>query len=133
MSRDVRQAIAGCASLTSAFGPLRHHLLIGRLQPFAYAWAGSTLRFQAEMDLAQLVHQLGHMVGPPSLSSGFHVGGRTEWPDLVKSVEALYDGRIEKLLERLKQKTGHDWALQEGPPPEDLEDSAAPVQSNRRP
>ena len=57
--RDVRQAIAGCASLTPAFGPLRHHLLIGRLQPFAYAWAGSTLRFQAEMDLAQLVHQLG--------------------------------------------------------------------------
>jgi hypothetical protein len=54
LSRDVRQAIAGCASLTSAFGPLRHHLLIGRLQPFAYAWAGSTLRFQAEMDLAQL-------------------------------------------------------------------------------
>jgi hypothetical protein len=59
LSRDVRQAIAGCASLTSAFGLLRHHLLIGRLQPFVYAWAGSTLRFQAEMDLAQLVHQLG--------------------------------------------------------------------------
>jgi hypothetical protein len=36
-----------------------HHLLIGRLQPFACAWAGSTLRLQAEMDLAQLVHQLG--------------------------------------------------------------------------
>jgi hypothetical protein len=67
------------------------------------------------------------------ISFGFHVGGRTEWPDLVKSVEALYNGRIEKLLERLKQKTGHDWALQEGPPPEDLEDSTAPVQSNRRP
>ena len=27
---------------------------MGRLQPFAYAWTGSTLRFQAEMDLAQL-------------------------------------------------------------------------------
>jgi hypothetical protein len=34
LSRDVRQAIAGCASLTSAFGLPRHHLLIGRLQPF---------------------------------------------------------------------------------------------------
>jgi hypothetical protein len=33
--------------------------LIGRLQPLAYASAGSTLRSQAEMDLAQLVHQLG--------------------------------------------------------------------------
>ena len=31
MSRDVRQAIAGYA-LRSAFGPLRHHLLIGRPQ-----------------------------------------------------------------------------------------------------
>jgi hypothetical protein len=56
LSRDVCQALAACASLTRAFGLLRHHLLIGRLQPFAYAWAGSTLRFQAEMDLAQLVH-----------------------------------------------------------------------------
>jgi hypothetical protein len=63
--REVRQAIAGCTSLTSAFGPLRHHLLIGRLQPFACASAGSTLRFQAEMEFAQLVHQLG----APSLSS----------------------------------------------------------------
>jgi hypothetical protein len=59
LSRDVRQATAGCASLTSAFGLLRHHLLMGRLQPVAHTWAGSTLRFQAEMDFAQLVHQLG--------------------------------------------------------------------------
>jgi hypothetical protein len=42
LSRDVRQAIAGCASLTSAFGLLRHHLLIGRLQPF-YAMISADL------------------------------------------------------------------------------------------
>jgi hypothetical protein len=59
LCRAVRQAIAGCAALTSAFGPLRHNLLLGRLQPFACAWAGPTLRFQAEMDLAQLVCQFG--------------------------------------------------------------------------
>jgi hypothetical protein len=41
---------------------------LGRLQPFAYAWVGSTLRFQAEIDLAQLAIS-AHMVGPPSLSS----------------------------------------------------------------
>lgn len=64
------------------------------------------------------------------ISFGFYVGGRTEWPDLVKSVEALYNERIEKLLARLKQKTGHDWALQQGPPPEDLEDPAVSVQTN---
>jgi hypothetical protein len=51
LCRDVRQAIAGCTALTSAFGPLRHHLRVGRLQPFAYAWTSSTLQFQAEMDL----------------------------------------------------------------------------------
>ena len=66
------------------------------------------------------------------ISFGFYVGGRTEWPDLVKSVEVLYNERIEKLLERLKQKTGHDWALQEGPPPENVEDAAVSVQTNRR-
>jgi len=52
------------------------------------------------------------------LSLGYHIGGAKEWPDLVKSVEALYSERIDKLLARLKQKTGHDWALQSGPAPE---------------
>ena len=66
------------------------------------------------------------------ISFGFYVGGRTEWPDLVKSVEALYNESIEKLLKRLKQKTGHDWGLQEGPPPADPEDAAVSVQTNRR-
>jgi hypothetical protein len=52
------------------------------------------------------------------ISLGFYVGGRTEWADLVQSVEALYNDRIDKLLARLKLKTGHDWALQSGPAPE---------------
>jgi hypothetical protein len=52
------------------------------------------------------------------LSLGFHFGGAKEWPDLVKSVEAIYLERIEKLLTRLKLKTGYDWALPTGPAPE---------------
>jgi hypothetical protein len=52
------------------------------------------------------------------ISLGFHIGGAKEWPDLVNSVEAIYLERIEKLLARLKLKTGHDWVLPSGPAPE---------------
>jgi hypothetical protein len=52
------------------------------------------------------------------LMLGFHIGGAKEWPELVKSVEAIFLKRIERLLARLKQKTGHDWALPSGPAPD---------------
>jgi hypothetical protein len=52
------------------------------------------------------------------ISLGYHVGGAKEWPELVVSIEAIFLERIDKLLARLKQKTGHDWALQSGPAPE---------------
>lgn len=54
------------------------------------------------------------------VSLGFHIGGAKEWPDLVNSVEAIYSERIDKLLGRLKLKTGYDWALQSGPAPEQI-------------
>jgi hypothetical protein len=54
------------------------------------------------------------------ISLGYHIGGAKEWPDLVNSVEAIYLDRIDKLLTRLKLKTGHDWALQSGPAPEEI-------------
>ncbi|MDN4982148.1 hypothetical protein QY049_02775 [Bradyrhizobium sp. WYCCWR 13022] len=55
------------------------------------------------------------------ISLGYSIGGAKEWPDLVNSVEAIYSGRIDKLLERLKHKTGYEWALQSGPAPEENE------------
>lgn len=53
------------------------------------------------------------------LSLGYHIGGAKEWPDLVSAVESIYSERIDKLLARMKQKTGHEWALQSGPAPEE--------------
>ncbi|MHC2676971.1 hypothetical protein ACVI1J_009134 [Bradyrhizobium diazoefficiens] len=55
------------------------------------------------------------------ISLGYHIGGAKEWPDLVSSVEAIYSDRVDKLLERLKHKTGYEWALQSGPAPEETE------------
>jgi len=43
--------------LTSAFGLLRHHLFIGRLQPFACTWAGSTLRLTCACARLFLAHR----------------------------------------------------------------------------
>ena len=68
MSRDVRQAIAGCASMTSACGPLRHHLLIGSLQPFAYAWPVRRFGFKPRWTSRSSSISSANMVGPPSQS-----------------------------------------------------------------
>jgi hypothetical protein len=43
------RAIVGCASLMAAFGLFAITFSWPRLQPFTYAWAGSTFRFPAEM------------------------------------------------------------------------------------
>jgi hypothetical protein len=53
------------------------------------------------------------------MSLGYHIGGAKEWPELVAAVEAIYLERIEKLLARLRQKTGYEWALRSGPAPEE--------------
>ncbi|MEH2488749.1 hypothetical protein [Bradyrhizobium sp. AZCC 2230] len=52
------------------------------------------------------------------ISVGYHIGGAKEWPDFVNAVESLYSERIDKLLARMKQKTGRDWSLQGGPAPD---------------
>lgn len=48
----------------------------------------------------------------------FHVGGRTEWPKLVKFVDELMVDRMEKLRARLEEKTGQRWRMPKGPAPE---------------
>lgn len=52
------------------------------------------------------------------LTLGFHVGGVAEWQELVKFLDGLIAERLEKLLARLKEKTGRDWVLPTGAAPE---------------
>jgi hypothetical protein len=50
---------------------------------------------------------------------GYHVGGRTEWKELVQFLDAMFFYRLCNLATRLKEKTGRDWNYPAGEAPED--------------
>lgn len=53
-----------------------------------------------------------------NLTLGYYVGGATEWHELVGFLDRYTVERMEKLLARLKQKTGYEWIMPTGPAPE---------------
>ncbi|MFY0597287.1 MAG: hypothetical protein JXQ85_12725 [Cognatishimia sp.] len=52
------------------------------------------------------------------LNFGFHVGGRDEWEELVRFVNAHMHERLTKTLNKLKEKTGYEWSFPNGPAPD---------------
>jgi hypothetical protein len=49
---------------------------------------------------------------------GMHVGGAKEWEPLVAFLDELMTNRLQKLLQKLTERTGREWRFPEGPPPE---------------
>lgn len=60
--------------------------------------------------------------------TGLHVAGAPEWKPLVEFLDNLMHDRLQKVLKKLKQKTGHEWTFSSGPPPlwasSDLQDDS---------
>lgn len=52
------------------------------------------------------------------MSLGFYVGGRNEWEELVTFLDAHMHERLQKILGRLKTKTGLEWKFPVGPAPD---------------
>nr|WP_233286061.1 hypothetical protein [Bradyrhizobium brasilense] len=52
------------------------------------------------------------------LTLGYHVCGATEWHELVSFLDGYTVERMEKLLARLKTKTGYEWVWPKGPAPD---------------
>ncbi|UGY16864.1 hypothetical protein HAP48_0004930 [Bradyrhizobium septentrionale] len=52
------------------------------------------------------------------LSLEYQIGGATEWHDLTKFLDVMTVEKMEKLLARLKAKTGHDWVWPKAPAPD---------------
>lgn len=52
------------------------------------------------------------------LSLGFYMGGRDEWEELVRFLDAHMHERLQKILGRLKAKTGYEWKFPVGPGPD---------------
>jgi hypothetical protein len=53
-----------------------------------------------------------------NLTLGYHVGGATEWHELTAFLDRYTVERMEKVLARLKQKTGYEWIMPTGPAPD---------------
>ena len=47
-------------------------------------------------------------------SLGYYIGGANEWHELVKVLDALIADRLDKVVERLREKTGYEWVLPKG-------------------
>jgi hypothetical protein len=48
------------------------------------------------------------------------IGGAPEWAQMVDFLDGLYADRMNRVVARLKEKTGKEWALPTGPDPRDL-------------
>lgn len=64
-----------------------------------FAFSGTQFYIQAQMSL------------------GLHIGGRNEWEDLIKFIDASMHERLYKILARLKEQTGYEWLFPDGPTP----------------
>ncbi len=51
------------------------------------------------------------------MNLGLHFGGRDEWRELIKFVDAHMHERLTTILGRLKKKTGYEWTFPIGPAP----------------
>lgn len=52
------------------------------------------------------------------MNLGFFVGGRNEWEELIAFLDARMHERLQKILGRLKAKTGIEWTFPVGPAPD---------------
>ncbi len=52
------------------------------------------------------------------MSMGMYIGGRNEWEELLVFLDSLIYDRLQKILKRLKVKTGYDWTFPTGPAPD---------------
>ncbi len=51
------------------------------------------------------------------MSMGMYIGGRNEWEELVTFLDGLMHDRLQRIIRRLKDKTGYDWTFPTGPAP----------------
>ncbi len=52
------------------------------------------------------------------MSMEMYWGGRDEWEDLVTFLDGQMHNRLQKLLKKMSDKTGHKWVFPEGPAPD---------------
>lgn len=81
----------------------------------------------------RFAHNAGHHTVNDAMEIGFHdgrfdvrlgsefriqIGGAPEWQELVDFIDGLMADRMDKVVAKLTEKTGFEWSLPKGPPPE---------------
>lgn len=83
----------------------------------------------------RFAHNAGHHTVNGAMEIGFHdgrfevklgaelriqIGGAKEWQELVDIVDGLIADKIDKVITKLSEKTGFEWSLLKGLPPEEM-------------
>lgn len=68
-------------------------------------------------DEMEIQEEEGKFIIQLSMSYGYYIGGSNEWTKLVDCLDEIFADRGDKIMERLKQRTGREWSLAKGQPP----------------
>lgn len=74
-------------------------------------------------DQMEISEENGQFVVKMGMRFGFYIGGSNDWTKLVDALEEILAERGEKLVKRLQERTGRDWAFAEGPPTTSVDDN----------
>lgn len=89
-----------------------------RNKRFAHNAGHHTIKEAMEINFqdGRFVAQLGSEVR-------IQIGGAPEWQELVEFLDGLVADRMDKVIAKLTEKTGSEWSLPIGPPPEEMKRS----------
>lgn len=83
----------------------------------------------------RFAHNAGHHTVNEAMEIGFRdgrfdvrlgselriqIGGAPEWQELVDFIDGIMADRMDKVVAKLIEKTGFEWSLPKGPPPEEI-------------
>lgn len=67
-------------------------------------------------DEMEIFEENGQFVVKMGMRFGFYIGGAGDWTKLVDALDEMFADRGKKLVDRLRARTGREWAFAEGPP-----------------
>lgn len=69
-------------------------------------------------DEMEIQEDEGRFIVNLGMRFGFYVGGSNEWTKLVDALDEIFANRGQKIIERLQVRTGREWMIARGEPPE---------------
>ena len=73
-------------------------------------------------DEMEIYEEDGRFVVTMGLRFGFYVGGSNDWTKLVDALDEMFAERGERLVERLRVRTGREWGFAQGVPSASVKD-----------